>query len=113
MAKTANDLDSRLEAVMDSHRDQEPASAPGASGLESFATRSSISEEIGAVRGKVASVDLNVWRAREMLGHIVESRVEAAESFHDTLKTAAAHYVQELEAQAEVSNYIATLRGTR
>jgi hypothetical protein len=112
MAKTANDLDSRLEAVMDSHRDPEPSGSE-ASGLESFAMRPSISEEIGATRGKAASADLNIWRAREMLGHIAESRVEAAESFHDTLKTAAAQYAYELEEQAEVSNYIATLRGTR
>lgn len=111
--KTANDLDSRLEAVMDSHSDAEPNAASTPSGLESFASRPSIAEEIGAARNKAASVDLNVWRAREKLSQIVESRAEAAESFHDTLKTAAAQYATDLAAQAEMNNYIATLRGTR
>ena len=110
--KKADDLDGRLEAVMDSHRD-EPDTTSATSGLQSFASRPSIAEEIGAARSKAASEDLNAWRAREKIAQIIEMRSTASGDFHETLKTAAAQYAYALEEQATINNYITTLRGTR
>lgn len=86
-------LDQRLEQVMESHRTEAPkvatATPEQASGLQSFVERPTIREEIAAIHGKVASVDLNVELAKDHMDTIIEGKASRMDAFLDAVKTAA------------------------
>ncbi len=105
----AVDLDHRLEVAMESFKPEPTKIAM--SGLQNFVSRSSIAEEIDAL--KKQATDLNHERAKEMLDAIVEQRGSNFDAFNEAVKAASQEHLAEAAKVAEVSDHIEQLKGMR